>query len=140
MIQSLFIECACQKEQVRNGLFIPANNDQRDFFTIPIAKFAYPEEKVTKWECHDRTKRIAGKMRSLTELIPTFILRQIVLELIDELSDWAHGCCEKEKHWTECLGPIADAWQKLDDTWDQLGDIFKKGLNVKKFLTTPNNL
>lgn len=47
---------------------------------------------------------------------------------------------EDGNHWTECLGPIADVWKKLEDTWDELVDLFNKGINLDMFLTSPSNL
>jgi hypothetical protein len=138
-IKQLFLGCTCSENQLENHLEI-ANSSDRNLIYLPIAKFAYPEENVTEWECHDRTKRIMGKMCSLSELIPYFLIRKIVIELIDELANKAHKCCNSGKHWTVCLGPIADAWLKLEDTWDQLNDLFLKGINIKKLLTAPSNL
>jgi hypothetical protein len=138
LISSLFDKCTCHESREKN-LFIPANcNDH--LMILPIAKFAYPEEKISKWECHDRTDRIAGKMRSLAELIPLYVVRQAVLWTIDRQSQKAHKCCENGNHWTECLGPIADVWKKLENTWDELVDLFDKGINIDLFLTSPSNL
>jgi hypothetical protein len=138
MISSLFNECICCENREKD-LFIPAHCDD-NFIILPIAKFAYPEEKISEWECHDRTNRITDKMRSLAELVPVYVVRQAVLWTIDKQSKKAHKCCENGKHWTECLGPIADVWKKLENTWDELVDLFNKGINLDVFLTAPVNL
>jgi len=140
MIQWLFTGCSCCEERLKKESFVPASNCRNDFFVLPIAKFANPEEKISKWECHDRTKGISDKMRSLADLVPIFVVRTIVLFTIDKLEDRAHACCESGNNWTVCLGPIADAWQKLDDTWDQLVELFQKGIKIETFLTAPSNL
>jgi hypothetical protein len=138
LLSSLFNECDCSEDSEKDPLIHV--NCNSNFSILPIAKFAYPEEKVSEWECHDRANRIAEKMRSLAELIPVYLVRQGVLWTIDRQSQKAHRCCASGKHWAECLGPIADVWNKLEDTWDKLVDLFNKGINLDLFLTSPSNL
>ncbi len=140
LIQFLFMDHVCCEERMELEKFIKTSNHNNAFFIIPVAKFATPEEKITKRECHDRTSSIADKMRSLADLIPLFVVRNIVLFTIDKLSNNAHECCERGNHWTVCLGPIADAWKKLDNTWDQLVDLFKRGIKIEAFITGSGNL
>lgn len=136
LIRTLFINCDCCHADGKNERVLQS----RGTAIVPIAKFVYPQERISKWECHDRTSNIADKMRSLVDYIDSWIIRKLVLELIDELASRGHKCCERGNDWTECLGPIADAWKKLEDTWDRLEEIFKRGLNIKSFLTIPNGL
>lgn len=139
LISSFFNECDCEKNQEKEIPLILSNCGNSPV-AIPIAKFAYPQEQVSKWECHDRTKTIADKMRSLAELIPELSVRKIVIWVIENGEEKAHQCCESGKHWTECLGPIADIWKKLENTWDILVDLFNRGINLRMFLTSPLNL
>ncbi|MBS0653572.1 MAG: hypothetical protein JSR39_08650 [Verrucomicrobia bacterium] len=138
-ISALF--CPCNKNHERgNAKMVTSFNQQNERNVLPVAKFAYPEERVSIRECHERTTIIAEKMRSLAELIPSYAIRKTVNWLIDDQALKAHNCCKNGNHWTECLGPIADVWKKLENTWDQLVDLFNKGINLDIFLTTPLNL
>ena len=101
---------------------------------LHAAKFPYPEERVTKAECCDRVLRISDKMRSLVDLIPLLAVRILVLPMIDGLQRKSYRCCDEGSHWTECLGPIADVWLKLEEYQDQLVELFKKGIRIDKFL------
>ncbi|MBS0603429.1 MAG: hypothetical protein JSS60_00155 [Verrucomicrobia bacterium] len=140
MIESLFLESIpCDRCKNTESITL-ANYIRNDLHVIPVVKFANPDEKISKWECHDRTSILADKMRSLSDLVPSFIVRGLVLSLINRLSVNAHNCCEEGHHWTECLRPIAGAWQKLEKTWDQLVDLFEKGIKIETFLVGPNNL
>ncbi len=138
MLQQLFLNEGCCGESPNREIIQTANNSSNNPSFVPVARFLRPDEKITRWECHDRTNRIAEKMRNLTELIPYYPVRELVWYTIDKLSDRAHNCCEKGYTWTECLGPIVDAWHKLDDTWDQLVDLFKRGIKIEAFITGTN--
>ncbi len=140
MIRMLFTECSCCEEELDKRAFTSARNSmgrlsrQKNFFVLPIAKFATPQEKITKRECRDRTNSIADKMRSLTELIPLYAARQCVFGAIKLLVANALACCEMGHHWTECLGPIADAWLKLEEIWDQVVSLFERGFSIGSIL------
>jgi len=101
---------------------------------LHAAKFAYPEEHVTRAECRDRVLRISEKMRDLAGMIPLLPLRVLVLPVIDGLQRKSYRCCDEGNHWTECLGPIADVWLKIEECQDQLVELFKKGIRIDKFL------
>ena len=139
LIVSLFTDCRCDENRAKKDLFVLSHCNARET-VLPIAKFAYPEEEISKNECHDRVQRISSKMYSLADLIPDWLTRQAVFWVIETVSKKAHNCCDSTLHWTECLGPIVDVWKKLENTWDTLVDLFKKGIDLKTFLTAPLNL
>lgn len=138
-ISALFCPCNQNYVRIKDRTSISVGY-QNELNILPVAKFAYPEERVSTWECHERTTIIVEKMKSLAELIPSYAIRKTVNWVIDNQAMKAHNCCKSGSHWTECLGPIADVWKKLENTWDQLVDLFNKGINLDIFLTTPLNL
>lgn len=139
MLADLFTECPCDKDQEKESLLTLSNCNDHGL-VLPIAKFAYPEEEISKSECHDRVDTITSKAHSLVSLIPDWITKQTVHGIIDLLEKEAHKCCNSNQHWTECLGSMIDVWKKLETTWDQLVDLFKRGTNLRLFLTSPLNL
>lgn len=98
------------------------------------AVFANPEEKITVWQCHDRMKRLAGKAQAIADRIPGIVVKEIVTLTLKKLENMGHNCCEQKKQWTICLGPIADAWQVLEELEDQIVDLFNRGFNIPHLL------
>lgn len=86
----------------------------------------------------DRVNIIEDKLRRLANRIPSEHIRDSVLYLITCEAARSRECCARGQHWTTCLGPIANAWKNLEDTWDEIVDLFNKGINLRSFLFGPN--
>jgi hypothetical protein len=134
LIQLFSIKCTSDERQAGMQPCVPASNVKNDYFILPVAKFAYPEEKVSVYECRERVRNTADKMRSIADLIPIRATRILVLGFISDEEGDGLGCCNRGQHWTNCTGPIADGWKRLEDTWDQVEDLYNKGINLSKFL------
>jgi hypothetical protein len=133
-IQLLFLDRFCEVHR-EGEEYVKVHNLKDDVFVVPAALFANPGEQITKGECSDRRQSIADKMRSLADRVPLSEVRAEVFFAINQLSDRAYACCQRGiEHWTACLTPIVDAWKKLDDDWDQLVDLHKKGVKIAPFV------
>lgn len=145
MLVAFFTECSCEKNEENKepkekmkAPFFPTNCN--NYEVVPVAKFAYPEEKIEREECHDRVSRITSKAHTIAALIPEFWIEQLVHLAIKEVSEAAHNCCNSHRHWTECVGSIADVWKNLQNGWQDLMDEIKRGMvNWRAFLTKPFN-
>ena len=128
-IESLIISSKCCEEKKAAKISLQKEPPSRH-----CAIFAYPNEIVTKKECHERVRTLQCKAVNIAELIPSVIVREIVKSIIADLADDRHHCCQNGNHWTECLGPIANLWQTLEDIHDQLTGFYLKGINIKRIL------
>jgi hypothetical protein len=61
--------------------------------------------------------------------IPNKTLAGAVAYAISELEHFSYGCCERS-HWTECLGPVIDAWKYMKNCMD-------KGMKIAPKVISP---
>lgn len=95
------------------------NTSNRDgYFVVRVAKFANPKERISPAECKERVRGTANVMRLIALKIPNVALAGAVEYTISEIEYAAYNCCDRA-HWTDCLGPIVDAWHYLKNCMDK---------------------
>ncbi len=98
----------------------------KNFIILPVVRFADPDENISAYECRERVRGSAEKVRLfLGPLLKDTVKRTLFLTFITGLENQGIACCRDGSIWATCVSPILNKLEKwhilgipADPAWD----------------------